>query len=168
MAIDAHDGPAPVVLVGEATEDWSGDARFHEYSTAADPVGSGAIPPVPVARFPAGLHAWPGHPAGPPRPVRGPRRVGYPATSPALLAAFVVLDPGESLTTAPDATSELLLRDSRAPAAPSSAVRRARRRAAPPADIGHHRLGGRRRGDPARRVHRTPHAGPEGVPSSTG
>jgi hypothetical protein len=59
MAIDAHDGPAPVVLVGEATEDWSGDARFHEYTTAADPIGSGAISQVPVEAFPATCHRGP-------------------------------------------------------------------------------------------------------------
>ena len=60
MAIDAHDAPGPVVLVGEATEDWAGDARYHEYSAAADPVGSGTIPRVPLERFPAHLHHGPG------------------------------------------------------------------------------------------------------------
>ena len=92
--------------MGEATEDWTGDARYHEYSAAADPVGSGAIPPVPVERFPAALHAGAGTRLVP-LDLSGPLGVAYPATSPALLASFVVLDPGDTLTTVPDATSEL-------------------------------------------------------------
>ncbi len=106
MAIDAHDAPGPVVLVGEATEDWAGDARYHEYSAAADPVGSGSIPRVPLERFPAHLHHGPGTRLVP-LDLSEALGVGYPATSPALLAAFAVLDPGDTLTTPPDATSEL-------------------------------------------------------------
>jgi gentisate 1,2-dioxygenase len=106
MAIDAHDPPGPVVLVGEATEDWTGDARFHEYSVAADPIGSGAVTGVPVERFPARLHDGPGSRLVP-LDLSAELAVDYPATSPALLAAFVVLDAGDTLTTRPDATSEL-------------------------------------------------------------
>jgi len=106
MSVDAHGDPGPVVLVGEATEDWAGDARFHEYSSAADPLRSGTITPVPVERFPAALHAGPGTRLVP-LDLSGPLGVPYPATSPALLAAFVVLDPGDTVTTLPDATSEL-------------------------------------------------------------
>ena len=106
MAIDAHDTGGPVVLVGEATEDWTGDARFHEYTAAADPVGSGAVPAVPVGRFPARLHEGSGT-----RLVAldlsDRLAVDYPATSPALLAAFMVVDPGDTLVTHPDSTSEL-------------------------------------------------------------
>ena len=106
MAIDAHGGPGPVVPVGEAVEDWTGDARFHEYSTAADPVGSGHLPRVPVERFPASVHAGPGTRLLP-LDLSDALAVPYPATSPALLAAFLVLDPGDTLVTLPDATSEL-------------------------------------------------------------
>lgn len=106
MAIDARDGSAPVLATGEATEDWTGDARFHEYSAAADPVGSGAITRVPVERFPASTHAGAGTRLVP-LDLSGVLGVPYPATSPALLAAFMVLEPGSSLTTTPDATSEL-------------------------------------------------------------
>lgn len=106
MAIDAPDGAAPVVLAGEAAEDWTGDARFYEYSAAADPIGTGAIPPVPVREFQPALHE-----GGGTRLVRldlaDELAVAYPATSPALLAAFVVLEPDDALETAPDATSEL-------------------------------------------------------------
>jgi gentisate 1,2-dioxygenase len=106
MAIDAHDGPAPALPVGEATEDWGGDALYHEYSAAADPVGSGAISTVPVARFSPGLHEGPGTRLVP-LDLSASLGVPGPATSPALLAAFLVLEAGESLTTEPDATSEL-------------------------------------------------------------
>ncbi len=106
MAIDAHDAAGPVVLVGEATEDWTGDARYHEYSAAADPVGSGVVPRVPIERFPARLHQGPGSRIVP-LDLSAALAVDHPATSPALLAAFVVLDPGDTLTTHPDATSEL-------------------------------------------------------------
>ena len=106
MVIDAHDGPAPVLMVGEATEDWSGDARYHEYSAAADPVGSGAVPPVPVECFSPALHRASGTRLVP-LDLSAALGVPYPATSPALLASFMVLEPEESLTTVPDATSEL-------------------------------------------------------------
>jgi len=106
MAVDAHNAPGPVVLAGEATENWSGDARFHEYSVAADPIGSGAISRIPVERFPAALHHAPGTRLVP-LDLSDALAVAYPATSPALLAAFMVLDPGDTLMTAPDSTSEL-------------------------------------------------------------
>ena len=106
MAIDPHDAPGPALLVGEATEDWAGDARFHEYTAAADPVGSGAIPRVPIEQFRAGLHHGPGSRVLP-LDLSDALGVAYPATSPALLASFVVLDPGDTITTLPDATSEL-------------------------------------------------------------
>jgi len=106
MAVDAQDNPGPVVLVGEATEDWAGDVRYHEYSAAADPVGSGSVPSVPVERFAASLHAGAGSRVVP-LDLSDQLGTAYPATSPALLASFMVLDPGGTLTTLPDATSEL-------------------------------------------------------------
>jgi hypothetical protein len=38
------------------------DGLFYEYSRAADPIGSGATPPVSLAEFPASLHE-PGSPS---------------------------------------------------------------------------------------------------------
>ena len=100
----APDGPT--VLVGEAVEDWTGDAVFYEYSVAADPIGSGAISRVPVRSFPPGLHD--AVPSGiVPLDLSADLGVAYPATSPALLASFVVIEPGEQVTTRPEATSEL-------------------------------------------------------------
>ncbi len=104
MPSDVPQGPT--VLVGEATEDWTGDAVFYEYSTAADPLASGATSPVPVHAFPAAVHV-----GGPTRLVpldlSAQLDVAYPATSPGLLASFVVIRPGERLVTEPEATSEL-------------------------------------------------------------
>jgi gentisate 1,2-dioxygenase len=100
-------GPrGPTVLVGEATEDWTGDALFYEYSAAVDPLEAGSISRVPIHRFSPGLHA-----EGPSRivPLDLSDRLGvpYPATSPGLLASFVVILPGDQLVTGADATSEL-------------------------------------------------------------
>jgi gentisate 1,2-dioxygenase len=92
--------------MGEADENWAGDALFYEYSTAVDPLAAGTISPVPVHAFPAALHH-----GGPTRSVvldlSDRLGVPYPATSPGLLASFMVIRAGEELTTTPDATSEL-------------------------------------------------------------
>jgi gentisate 1,2-dioxygenase len=100
------DRSGPAVLLGEAIEDWTGDAVFYEYSAAADPLAAGAISRIPIHRFSPDLHA-----GGPTRTVpldlSGPLGVAGPATSPGLLASFVVIRPGEHLETGPDATSEL-------------------------------------------------------------
>lgn len=106
MAHRSEHGDGPALLVGEATEDWTGDALFFEYSRAVDPLDTGAITRIPAHRFPPGLHA-----GGPSRliPLDLADHLGvpYPATSPALLAAFAVILPGEQVATAADATSEL-------------------------------------------------------------
>jgi len=103
-----HDVGAPATLaVGEATEDWAGDAVWHEYSQAADPVGSGLIPPVPLARFGPELHAG-GATRVVPLDLSAELGVPWPATAPSLLAAFVCLAAGDELTLDTTATSELL------------------------------------------------------------
>ena len=48
--------PAPMTNVAEygfegRFEDWADDARYFEYSKAANPIGSGHAPQVPIARF---------------------------------------------------------------------------------------------------------------------
>ncbi|QYG91443.1 cupin [Iamia sp. SCSIO 61187] len=99
--------PTPVGLpVGLALEDWTGDARFHEYTRAANPVGR-TTPLVPVETFPAALHR--GAATGVvPLDLSGPLGIeGGPATSPALLASFATVRAGEELVTEPTATSEL-------------------------------------------------------------
>lgn len=98
---------APNLAVGEATEDWTGDARFFEYSQAADPVGDGIISAIPAVSFSAELYA-----SGPSRVVpldlSGELRTPYPATSPALLASFVRINAGDEMSLQPNATSQLL------------------------------------------------------------
>ncbi|MDP9075003.1 MAG: cupin [Actinomycetota bacterium] len=87
--------------------DWTGDARFFEYSEAADPVGDGIISAIPAVSFPAELHA-----GGPSRVIpldlSGELGTPYPATSPALLASFVRINSGDELMLQPNASSQLL------------------------------------------------------------
>ena len=82
------------------------DALFYEYSRAADPIGSGAIPSVPRAEFSATLHEQ-----GPTRviPLDLSRQLGCPgpATSPSLCANFLHIRPGESIRVQPNASSQL-------------------------------------------------------------
>jgi gentisate 1,2-dioxygenase len=103
MAITSEPG----LRIGELSEDWSGDARYFEYSRAADPLGSGQTPAMPIESFPSSLHQ-----GGPTRivPLDLSAALGIdrgPATSPALLASFIHLAPSERVATAPEATSEL-------------------------------------------------------------
>jgi gentisate 1,2-dioxygenase len=96
-----------ILGVGEVIEDWTGDARFFEYSQAADPMGDGTISAIPAVSFPAELYA-----SGPSRVVpldlSTALRTPYPATSPALLASFVRIEAGDELSLQPNATSQLL------------------------------------------------------------
>src|SRR5580693_6888229 len=82
------------------------DALFYEYSRAADPIGSGAIPSVPHAEFSATLHEQ-----GPTRVISLDlsRQLGCPgpATSPSLCANFLHIRPGESIRVQPNASSQL-------------------------------------------------------------
>jgi gentisate 1,2-dioxygenase len=95
------------IRIAPLSEDWSGDARYFEYTKAADPIGSGHTPAIPIERFPSSLHE-----GGPSRivPLDLSQALGIetgPATSPALLASFVHIAPGEMLSTSPNASSEL-------------------------------------------------------------
>lgn len=97
----------PTLVVGEAIEDWTGDARYFEYTRAANPVGSGRIPPLPMEQFPASRHRSVSTGI---LPFDLSARLAIttgPATSPALLASFLRIAPGERVETAPVATSEL-------------------------------------------------------------
>jgi gentisate 1,2-dioxygenase len=92
--------------VGLADEDWTGDARFFEYSEAVDPIGSGLTSAIPVRRFPAQWHD--------PESTRivsldlsDALVTPYPATGPSLLARFLCIAEGDVLDLAPNATSAL-------------------------------------------------------------
>lgn len=88
-------------------ESWTDDARMFEYSKAANPIGSGHAPQVPIAQF--GLDLYVDQPSGViPLDLSG--RLGIttgPATSPALLANFLRIRAGEHVDTAINATSQL-------------------------------------------------------------
>ena len=103
---------APVTNVAEygfegRLADWTGDARYFEYSTAANPIGSGHTSKVPAARFGRDLYA--DAPTGV-IPLDLSKDLGISdgqATSPGLLASFVRIRAGEQVSTSPNATSQL-------------------------------------------------------------
>ncbi|MFB5188740.1 cupin domain-containing protein [Alicyclobacillus fastidiosus] len=94
------------LAIGTVTENWSGDARYYEYSTAADPIGSGIITPVPIQEFGPQLYNS-GDTRVIPLDLSAELKTPYPATSPSLLAQFVRINQGDSIDTSPNATSEL-------------------------------------------------------------
>jgi gentisate 1,2-dioxygenase len=104
--------PAPVTNVAEygfegRFEDWAEDARYFEYSQAANPIGSGHTSKVPIKAFSGDLYA-----EGPTRiiPLDLSHELGVssgPATSPALVAHFVRIRAAEQIATNPNATSQL-------------------------------------------------------------
>ena len=82
------------------------DGLYYEYSRAADPLSSGAIPRIPYAEFPARLHEQ-----GPTQTLALDlsRELGCagPASTPSLCANFVHIRPGESIRLRPNASSQL-------------------------------------------------------------
>lgn len=92
---------APLIAVADLTR----DVNIFEYSKAANPIESGATPPIPITKFGRDLYA-----TGPSRVVpldlSESLLTPYPATGPSLLASFVRIQAGERLTTAPNASSE--------------------------------------------------------------
>jgi len=117
MTTDRPPPTGPGLRVGVVAEDWAeqdptaADARYYEYTSAADPIASGHTPPVPLATMPSALAG--DHPTGIEHfdlssrlgdPVAG---ASGPATSPALLASFLHIRPGDALSTSAVATSEL-------------------------------------------------------------
>jgi len=84
------------------TRDWTRDAQFFEYTSAADPL----VPRVPFAVFPAREHE-----SGPTRAIpwdlSGELGSDWEATSPGLLARFLRILAGEALETRARASSEM-------------------------------------------------------------
>ena len=83
------------------------DAEYFEYSKAANPISAGLISRIPYQNFPSSLYD-----SGPSRviPLDLSDALGCegPATGPGLLANFIRLNAGDSLTLAPTATSQVL------------------------------------------------------------
>jgi gentisate 1,2-dioxygenase len=104
--------PAPMTNVAEYAfegrfEEWSDDARYFEYSKAANPIGSGHVPQLPIVRF--GPELYLDKPTGV-VPLDLSNELGIvdgEATSPALLANFLRIRAGEQIDTNPNATSQL-------------------------------------------------------------
>jgi gentisate 1,2-dioxygenase len=104
--------PAPMINVAEygfegRFEDWADDARYFEYSKAANPIGSGHTSEVPVVRF--GPELYQDAPTGV-VPLNLSIELGIKsgdATSPGLLANFVRIRASERIDAAPNATSQL-------------------------------------------------------------
>jgi gentisate 1,2-dioxygenase len=89
-------------------DDWADHAAYYEYTKAANPLAPGGpTSAVPAAQFGADLHT--DGPTGVvPLDLSGSLGINDgPATSPALLANFLRIRRGDSLRTAPNATSEL-------------------------------------------------------------
>jgi gentisate 1,2-dioxygenase len=94
------------VVKPEAHNSLTNDALLFEYSTAADPISSGATPGIPLAEFSSDLY------------VQGPSRIipldlsealrcTGPASGPSLAANFIRLEADAPLETRVNATSEL-------------------------------------------------------------
>ena len=104
--------PAPMTNVAEygfegRFDDWADDARYFEYSKAANPVASGNTPRVPITQF--GPELYLDQPTGV-VPLDLSKDLGIKdgaATSPALLASFLHIRAGEQIDTSPNATSQL-------------------------------------------------------------
>ncbi len=104
--------PAPMTNVAEygfegRFADWADDARYFEYSRAANPIGSGSVPKVPIVRFSPQLYL--DQPTAV-VPLDLSRELGVTAgeaTSAGLLANFVAIRAREQIDTGANATSQL-------------------------------------------------------------
>src|ERR1700683_2577810 len=104
--------PAPMTNVAEygfegRFEEWADDARYFEYSKAANPIGSGHVPQVPLVRV--GPEIYQDQPTGV-VPLDLSQQLGIKtgeATSPALLDTFVRIRAGAQIDACPNATSQL-------------------------------------------------------------
>ena len=104
--------PAPMTDVAEygfegRFEDWADDARYFEYSRAANPIGSGHTPKIPITQFSPKLYQ---DGATGIVPLDLSEALGVTtgsATSPGLLANFIRIRAGEQVSTDPNATSQL-------------------------------------------------------------
>jgi gentisate 1,2-dioxygenase len=82
------------------------NGKYYEYTKAADPVGSGAIPKIPFADFKSELHET-GSTRIIPLDISSELGCEEPATSPSLCANFVRILADEALSTNFNATSQL-------------------------------------------------------------
>ncbi|HTW06284.1 MAG TPA: cupin domain-containing protein [Acidimicrobiales bacterium] len=93
-------------LGGPGGGHFNADAVYFEYSKAADPIASGAISPVPAARF-GREHYATGESRVVPIDLAAHLGTPGPATSPSLCANFVRVCAGDDLPTPVNASSQL-------------------------------------------------------------
>ena len=103
----AQDAASDTGSAAPATGSWSADARYFEYTAAADPIRSGHTTPVPVTGFSRSLYDGAGTRAVPLDLSAELGITSGPATSPGLLASFVRIEAGDGITTDANATSQL-------------------------------------------------------------
>ncbi len=82
------------------------NALMFEYSSAADPVSSGSVPPIPYAEFAANLYAS-GSSRIIPLDLSMALKSPSPASTPSLAASFLRVQAGDTLETSANSTSEL-------------------------------------------------------------
>ena len=82
------------------------NALMFEYSSAADPVSSGSVPPIPYAEFVADLYAN-GSSRIIPLDLSQALKSTAPASTPSLAASFLRIEAGDTLETSANSTSEL-------------------------------------------------------------
>jgi gentisate 1,2-dioxygenase len=106
MSAPATSGSQSLRNVADDDRDDLRDDQYFEYTAAADPIGSGILPAIPYAEFPASLHE-----VGPtqvlPLDLSSELRSPGPATSPSLCANFVHVRPRESVRVHPNASSQV-------------------------------------------------------------
>jgi gentisate 1,2-dioxygenase len=104
-ATDSHRETIRPVELSDS-EDWTSHALFYEYSKAADPIRGGQTTQIPPKQFSAEIYAG-GDTRVVPLDLSADLRTDYPATSPALLANYLVIRAGDRMSTDPNATSQL-------------------------------------------------------------
>ncbi len=103
MASESQGQPTPTSQYRKkVSQDWEADARFNEYTAAANP----RMASMGIAFLPAALHQE-GETRIIPFDLSSTLGVPYPATSPGLLASFLRVRTGETLPTQASATSQL-------------------------------------------------------------
>ncbi len=106
MATSVQSGSTANLQEQSVDEALTRNVRIYEYSTAADPIASGATPAIPHAEFLAELHESGGSRIIPLDLSSKLKKVG-PLTSPGLAAHFIRVEAGESVETKANASSEL-------------------------------------------------------------
>ena len=91
-----------VLAAPKTVQTWESQAQFHDYMSAVDPI----MPEIGIEVFPYTLYAS-GESRVIPLDLSASLKTSYPCTSPNLLASFVRINAGDSLTLNTPATSHM-------------------------------------------------------------